>query len=127
MRIDHASKTRRTDMNAFPGRSPTARERDYLSALAAGVRRPGISGKAGHLCRRFGWCEFIYLTSGGEEVARSALPPRMDAIAIVRAGYRAIGFTLTPRGRMALAASAETPAKGHPVASLPLELCPEPA
>ena len=78
-------------MNAFPGRSPTARERDYLSALAAGVRRPGISGKAGHLCRRFGWCEFIYLTSGGEEVARSALPPRMDAIAIVRAGYRAIG------------------------------------
>ena len=114
-------------MNAFPGRSPTARERDYLSALAAGVRRPGISGKAGHLCRRFGWCEFIYLTSGGEEVARSALPPRMDAIAIVRAGYRAIGFTLTPRGRMALAASAETPAKGHPVASLALELCPEPA
>jgi hypothetical protein len=51
----------------------------------------------------------------------------MDAIAIVRAGYRAIGFTLTPRGRMALAESAEMPAKGQPAANLPLELCPEPA
>jgi hypothetical protein len=114
-------------MNAFPGRSPTARERDYLNALAAGVRRPGISGKAGHLCRRFGWCEFLYLTNAGQEVARSSLPPRMDAIAIVRAGYRAIGFTLTPRGRMALAESAEAPAKGQPVSSPRLELCPEPA
>jgi hypothetical protein len=114
-------------MNAFQGRSPTARERDYLNALAAGVRRPGISGKAGHLCRRFGWCEFVYLTSAGQEVARSSLPPRMDAIAIVRAGYRAIGFTLTPRGRMALAESAESPAKGQPVSSPRMDLCPEPA
>jgi hypothetical protein len=113
-------------MNTLPGRSPTARERDYLSALAAGIRRPGISGKAGHLCRRFGWCEFVYVTNGGQEVPRSLLPPRMDAIAIVRAGYRAIGFTLTPRGRGALAEATGAPPTGKPPVSRP-QLCPEPA
>ena len=111
--------------NAFVGRSPTARETDYLKALAAGVRRPGISGKAGHLCRRFGWCEFVYVSTGGQEVARSALPSRMDAIAIVRAGYRAIGFTLTPRGRMALAQCSQPSAKATEDAGLPGSLCHE--
>lgn len=95
-------------ITAFPGRSPTAREHAYLEALATGVRRPSISGKAGYLCRRFGWCEFVYVGSGGQEVPRSSLPARMDAIAIVRAGYRAVGFTLTARGRMALSHSSQS-------------------
>ena len=92
-------------MNFMPifDRPPTTRERAYLTALAEGVKRPPISGQAGHMCRKFGWCEAVYLTPEGEELARSALPSTMDAIAVVRAGYRAIGFALTSRGRAALA------------------------
>ena len=83
-------------------RPPTTRERAYLEALAEGIRRPPISGQAGNMCRRFGWCETIYTAPDGSEVKRSELPLGMDAIAIVRAGYRAIGYSLTPRGRKAL-------------------------
>jgi len=84
-------------------RPPTPRERAYLTALAGGVKRPPISGQAGHMCRKFGWCEAVYLTPEGTELNRSDLPAQMDAIAVVRAGYRAIGFALTSRGRAALA------------------------
>lgn len=88
-------------------RPPTPRERAYLAALADGERNPGISGQAGHMCRKFGWCEVIYLTPEGEERARSSLPPPLnDSIAAVKAGYRAVGFVLTARGRQALARAA---------------------
>lgn len=84
-------------------RPPTPREKAYLEALSQGHKRPSISGQAGHMCRKFGWCEAVYLTPEGEELARSSLPTTMDAIAIVKAGYRAIGFALTVRGRAAMA------------------------
>ena len=92
-------------MNFMPSfdRSPTPREKSYLVALAEGQKRPSISGQAGHMCRKFGWCEVIYLTPEGGELTRSALPAQMDPIAIVKAGYRAVGFALTSRGRAALA------------------------
>ena len=84
-------------------RAPTPRERSYLEALAEGQKRPSISGQAGHMCRKFGWCEVVYLTPDGDELARSALPAQLDPIATVKAGYRAIGFALTARGRAKLA------------------------
>jgi len=84
-------------------RPPTVRERSYLAALAEGQRRPSISGQAGHMCRKFGWCEVIYLTPEGIELTRSALPGSMDPIAVVKAGYRAVGFALTARGKVMLA------------------------
>jgi hypothetical protein len=80
-------------------RPPTPREQAYLEALAGGDMRPSISGQAGHMCRKFGWCEVFYRSPTGEELPRSALPLQMDSIAIVRAGYRAIGYVLTARGR----------------------------
>ena len=83
-------------------RLPTPRERAYLEALAEGERRPRISGQAGHMCRRFGWCEAILRLPDGTELPRSRLPQGMDGPAVVRAGYRAVGFVLTERGRMAL-------------------------
>jgi len=86
-----------------PVRDPTPREKAYLTALETGDLRPSISGQAGHMCRKFGWCEAVYLTPEGTELNRSDLPAQMDAIAVVRAGYRAIGFALTSRGRAALA------------------------
>jgi hypothetical protein len=85
-----------------PGREATPREKAYLSALAAGERRPAISGQAGHMCRRFGWCEALYRLPDGSEAARSELPLQMDAIAIARAGFRAVGYRLTARGRTVL-------------------------
>jgi hypothetical protein len=54
------------------------------------------------MCRKFGWCEVVYLTPEGEELTRSVLPAHMDPIATVKAGYRAIGFALTARGRAVL-------------------------
>ena len=83
-------------------RPPTPRERTYLEALAQGQRWSSISGQAGNMCRKFGWCEAIYRTPQGEELTRSTLAATMDAVAIVKAGYRAIGFSLTARGRAAL-------------------------
>jgi len=83
-------------------RPPTPREQAYLDALASGDMRPAISGQAGHMCRKFGWCEVMYRSPAGEEMPRSALPLGMDSIAIVRAGYRAIGYVITPKGRTAL-------------------------
>jgi hypothetical protein len=87
----------------IPDRSPTPRERAYLEALAAGELRPPISGQAGHMCRRFGWCESVYRLPGGSELAKSELPVHMDSSAIVKAGYRMIGYCLTNRGRAVLA------------------------
>ena len=87
----------------IPDRVPRPREKAYLAALAAGDRRPPISGQAGHMCRRFGWCEIVYRLPDGSEMPRSALPPQMDSIAVVKAGYRAVGYCLTSRGRAALA------------------------
>ena len=87
----------------IPDRAARPRERAYLVALAAGNLRPPISGQAGHMCRKFGWCEIVYRLPDGSETTRSALPPQMDSIAVVKAGYRAIGFCLTSRGRAALA------------------------
>ncbi|GLS18641.1 hypothetical protein GCM10007874_16580 [Labrys miyagiensis] len=86
-----------------PERDPTPREKAYLSALEAGELRPSISGQAGHMCRKFGWCEAVYRLPDGSELRRSDLPAQMDSIAIVKAGYRAIGYCLTARGRVALA------------------------
>jgi len=83
-------------------RPPTARERWYLESLARGERRPTISGKAGYLCRKFGWCEVLFVNREGREVPRSRLPYGMDAMAVVRAGYRAVGFILTQRGCLLL-------------------------
>ena len=83
-------------------RRPTPRERAYLEALAAGEKRPSISGQAGHMCRRLGWCEVLYKAPGGLEAPRSALPV-IASIAIVKAGYRAVGCVLTARGRDVLA------------------------
>jgi hypothetical protein len=94
----------------FGDRPPTPRERAYLEALARGERRPRISGQAGHMCRRFGWCEAIFRLPDGSERPRSRLPDGMDGFAAVRAGYRAVGFVLTERGRMALRRS--TAARG---------------
>jgi hypothetical protein len=85
-------------------REPTSRERAYLKALAGGERRPSISGQAGHMCRRFGWCEALYLSRDGGEVARSALPRGLDGVALVRAGYRAVGYVLTGKGERVLRA-----------------------
>jgi hypothetical protein len=87
----------------IPDREPTSREKAYLSALDAGELRPSISGQAGHMCRKFGWCETVYHLPDGTQMARSALPVQMDSITIVKAGYRAIGYCLTSRGRAALA------------------------
>ncbi|CAM5770749.1 hypothetical protein LMIY3S_03277 [Labrys miyagiensis] len=87
----------------LPERDPTPREKAYLSALEAGELRPSISGQAGHMCRKFGWCEAVYRLPDGTQLARSELPVQMDSIAIVKAGYRAIGYSLTARGRTALA------------------------
>ncbi len=87
----------------IPDRDPTPREKAYLMALAAGELRPSISGQAGHMCRRFGWCEAVYRLPDGSLLARSAVSGQMDSIAIVKAGYRAIGYCLTSRGRAALA------------------------
>jgi hypothetical protein len=91
-------------MNYMPvvDRAPTARERAYLEALATGVRRPSISGQAGNMCRKFGWCEAIYQLPDATEALRSHLPLGMDSIAIVKAGYRLLGYALTERGRKAL-------------------------
>ena len=83
-------------------RDPTQRERAYLEALANGETRPAISGQAGHMCRRLGWCEALFAASDGAEMPSSALPPGLDAFAVVRAGYRAIGFVLTAKGRRVL-------------------------
>lgn len=93
-------------MNFMPviDRPPTMRERAYLEALAGGASRPSISGQAGNMCRRFGWCEVVYRASDGGIVPRSALS-QLDSIAIVRAGYRAIGYVLTARGLAILARS----------------------
>jgi hypothetical protein len=87
-------------MNFVPRieREPTPRERAYLEALATGVRRPSISGQAGHMCRRFGWCEALYCSREGVEVVRSELPRGLDGVALVRAGYRLIGYVLTGKG-----------------------------
>ena len=49
------------------------------------------------MCRKFGWCEALFASPDGAEMPRSALPPGLDAIAVVRAGYRAIGFVLTAK------------------------------
>jgi hypothetical protein len=92
-------------MNFMPRqeRDPTPRERAYLVALEAGELRPSISGQAGHMCRRFGWCEAVYRLPDETLLARSELPGQMDSLAIARAGYRAIGYCLTMRGKAALA------------------------
>ena len=87
----------------IPDRTPTPREKAYLEALASGDLRPSISGQAGHMCRKFGWCESVYLLADGTQVPRSSLPPQLDSIAVVKAGYRAVGYCLTSRGRAALA------------------------
>jgi hypothetical protein len=87
----------------FPHRAPRPREKAYLAALAGGNLRPPISGQAGHMCRKFGWCEIVYLLPDGTQMSKSALPAQMDSIAVVKAGYRAIGYCLTNRGRAALA------------------------
>jgi hypothetical protein len=91
-------------MNFVPRieREPTPRERAYLEALAAGERRPSISGQAGHMCRRFGWCEALYRSRDGEEVVRSGLPRGLDGVALVRAGYRLVGYVLTVKGERVL-------------------------
>ena len=54
------------------------------------------------MCRRLGWCEALFAAPDGAEIPRSALPPGLDAFAVVRAGYRAIGFVLTAKGRRVL-------------------------
>ena len=80
-------------------RGPTQRERAYLEALAHGEKRPAISGQAGHMCRKLGWCEALFVAPDGVEMPRSALPSSLDAVAVVRAGYRAVGYALTAKGR----------------------------
>ena len=52
--------------------------------------------------RKFGWCEAIYQLPDATEALRSHLPLGMDSIAIVKAGYRLLGYALTERGRKAL-------------------------
>ncbi|MGJ4856979.1 hypothetical protein AB4037_02615 [Labrys sp. KB_33_2] len=89
----------------LPDRDPTPRERSYLTALEAGELRPSISGQAGHMCRKFGWCEAVFHLPDGSQKTRSELPSQMDSIAVIKAGYRAIGYCLTSRGRAALARS----------------------
>ena len=92
-------------------RPPRPRELAYLEALWAGDRRPAISGPAGHMCRKFGWCEALYQGPDGEIIARSASP--LDGVGLVKAGYRAIGFVLTARGRTVLSQHAgQEPAEG---------------
>ncbi|MFN8830718.1 MAG: hypothetical protein ACK50Q_14340 [Labrys sp. (in: a-proteobacteria)] len=81
-------------------RPPRPREVAYLEALWAGERRPAISGPAGHMCRRLGWCEALYQAPDGSLVPRSTLS--MDSTALTRAGYRQVGFVLTKRGRWVL-------------------------
>jgi hypothetical protein len=81
-------------------RPPRPREVAYLEALWAGERRPAISGPAGHMCRRLGWCEALYQAPDGEVLPRSALT--LDTSALARAGYRQVGYTLTKRGRWVL-------------------------
>jgi len=63
------------------------------------------------MCRKFGWSETVYRAPDGTEAARSTLPDALDAIALVRAGYRAVGFALTVRGRRILARSRGTAAE----------------
>jgi len=86
-----------------PVRDPTPREKAYLTALETGDLRPSISGQAGHMCRKFGWCEVVYRLPDGTQLTRSELPAQMDSITIVKAGYWAIGKRLPPRGKAALA------------------------
>lgn len=81
-------------------RPPRPREVAYLEALWAGERRPAISGPAGHMCRRLGWCEALYLAPDGTLAPRSALS--IDTNALTRAGYRQVGYVLTKRGRWVL-------------------------
>jgi hypothetical protein len=91
-------------MNVFatPERPPTPRERAYLEALGRGERWPSISGHAGKMCRRFGWCEAVFVGPDGTEVLHSALSGDLDSIGIVKAGYRLVGYALTERGRRAM-------------------------
>ncbi|WP_448953622.1 hypothetical protein [Labrys neptuniae] len=87
----------------LPDRDPTPRERAYLAALDTGELRPSISGQAGHMCRKFGWCEAVFHLPDGSRKTRSQLPAQMDSFAVIKAGYRAIGYCLTTRGRTVLA------------------------
>ncbi len=89
-------------------RNPRPREIAYLEALWAGDRRPSISGPAGHMCRKLGWCEALYQAPDGKIATRSELGG--DTSSIIRAGYRAIGFTLTARGRWVLSNLPSEPA-----------------
>jgi hypothetical protein len=70
--------------------------------LALGRSVPPTGGTTRHMGRRFGWCEVIYRRPNWRELRVFEQPIYGDTIALVRAGYRAIGYRLTNRGQTIL-------------------------